>query len=212
MKLWIASYPRSGNTFVRLILNQAFGIKSTSVYPSESEAMKERPWLIERIGFTDEAERPNQWLAIKTHDKPFDDGPAIYIVRDGRAAVVSYRHMLRDFTAERPDLADIIRGKIWPCSWSEHYAAWSPETRPETLLLRYEELKDVPHRACDKIAAFLGVAQIAPFAQNFDELHEFEPTLFRVASNESNIAEMQGEIELFDELHAPLMERLGYYN
>ena len=211
MKLWIASYPRAGNTFVRLVLNQAFGIKSTSVYPSESEAMKDRPWLVDRIGFTDEPERPDRWLAIKTHDPPTDAAPAIYVVRDGRAAIASYRHMLHDFTEQRLDLADIIRGRAWPGSWSEHYAAWSPDTRPETLLLRYEKLREDPQGACDKIAAFLHVRQIAPFKQEFDELHGFEPALFRVGGNERNIAEMDADMALFADIHGPLIRALGYF-
>jgi len=210
MKLWIASYPRSGNTFVRLILNEAFGIKSTSVYPSESGAMKERPWLVERIGFTD-AERPNEWLAVKTHDTPTDDGPAIYLVRDGRAAIASYRHMLNDFTDLRPDLPNLIRGETWPGSWTDHFRAWNPEERSNTLLLRYEEMKDDPASVCRKIGAFLKIDQIATFEQQFEELHALEPALFRVASNEKNIAEMQPHIALFDDFHAPLMRRLGYY-
>jgi hypothetical protein len=89
MKLWIASYPRSGNTLVRLILNQAFGVKSTSIYPDETDAMRSRPWLMDRLGFSEE-EMPGEWLAVKTHNPPIDDMPAIYVVRDGRAAIVSF--------------------------------------------------------------------------------------------------------------------------
>ena len=32
---WLASYPRSGNTFVRTILFNCFGIKTASVYPKD---------------------------------------------------------------------------------------------------------------------------------------------------------------------------------
>ncbi len=32
MIVWLASYPRSGNTFFRIILNSIFGIKTYSVY------------------------------------------------------------------------------------------------------------------------------------------------------------------------------------
>src|SRR5688500_12909796 len=30
--VWVASYPRSGNTFLRTVLHQCFGLKSGSVY------------------------------------------------------------------------------------------------------------------------------------------------------------------------------------
>ena len=32
MIVWLASYPRSGNTFFRIVLNQLYGIKTTSIY------------------------------------------------------------------------------------------------------------------------------------------------------------------------------------
>jgi hypothetical protein len=32
---WLASYPRSGNTLLRTILKQCFGLSSQSVYPDE---------------------------------------------------------------------------------------------------------------------------------------------------------------------------------
>ena len=33
--IWIASYPRSGNTFLRTILWHCFGLKSASIYPQD---------------------------------------------------------------------------------------------------------------------------------------------------------------------------------
>ena len=32
---WLASYPRSGNTFLRTILFNCFGIKTASIYPKD---------------------------------------------------------------------------------------------------------------------------------------------------------------------------------
>ena len=32
---WLASYPRSGNTFLRTILFNCFGIKTASIYPND---------------------------------------------------------------------------------------------------------------------------------------------------------------------------------
>ncbi len=33
--IWLASYPRSGNTLLRTVLYQCFGIQSASVYPND---------------------------------------------------------------------------------------------------------------------------------------------------------------------------------
>jgi hypothetical protein len=216
VKLWLASYPRSGNTFLRMILNEAFGIKSTAVYGSEDAAMGERPWLTERIGYAGalkaiaDIDSAAEWTAVKTHDLPTDASHTIYVVRDGRAAIVSYFHMLRAYAGITPSLDDIIEGKIWPGSWSAHFTAWNPEGRPNTLLLRYEDLKFDLDGACVKIAQFLGIEQCAAFTQNFDELNRLEPDLFRTADNATNIAELAGHIEPFNSAHAELMAKLGY--
>jgi hypothetical protein len=33
--IWLASYPRSGNTFLRTILWHSFGLRSAIIYPNE---------------------------------------------------------------------------------------------------------------------------------------------------------------------------------
>jgi Sulfotransferase domain len=215
MRLWLASYPRSGNTFLRMILNEAFSIKSTSVYSSEDSAMRERPWLMDRIGYAGELETvedgSSEWVAVKTHDLPSDLEPAIYVVRDGRAAIVSYRHMLVAYANMSPTLSELIEGKVWPGSWSNHFDAWNPEGRKNTLFLKYEDAKSQTEKTCDKISRFLNVKQKSEFTQKFDELNRMEPTLFRSADNERNIAEISSEAHLFDQMHGNLMRKLGYY-
>jgi hypothetical protein len=215
MKIWLASYPRSGNTFLRLILNQAFGIRSTSVYPSEDSGMCRRSWLMERIGYAGKLgtidNESRELVAVKTHDPPPDDGLAIYVVRDGRAAITSYRHMLKDYEDVSPTLDELIEGHVWPGSWSAHYKSWNPKSRPNTLFLKFEDVQSNAAAACTEISSFLQVRQKADFTQNFDELNRLEPTLFRSASNDRNIAEMLDHINLFNKLHGDLMRTLGYY-
>lgn len=210
MKLWLASYPRSGNTLIRLILNQAFGIKSTSLYPSEDKSMTDQPdWFRDKIGYAGPLDQVSgeEWIGVKTHGLPTDDGPAIYVVRDGRAALASYFHLLRDFSTAKPMTA-IIEGDVWVGPWSDHIAAW--RDRPRTLMLRYEDLTSDPEQQFKDISEFLGVPQIAPFEQTFEELHRFNPKLFRTANNERNIAELTPHMDLFMERHGAMMRDLGY--
>jgi hypothetical protein len=217
MKVWLASYPRSGNAFLRMILNAVFGIKSTSVYSAEDSAMAERPWHAQLVGYAGEFRRvksisnPNEWIAVKTHDPPSDSEPAIYVVHDGRAAIVSYFHFVRAFADTFPPLQDLIEGKVWPGSWSQHLKMWNPKERANTLLLKYEHLKSDPRRCCKEISMFLNIPQKAEFTQEFDELHRLDPSLFRAGNNELNIAEMSSYVEQFDRLHGAVMKQLGYY-
>src|SRR5438270_5605135 len=98
--VWIASYPRSGNTFLRIILERVFSLPSYSVYYSEggkhrdasAEALQDAPRLPAdwKSRVTDSVTAPP--VMIKTHDLPADSGPAIFIARDGRAAIHSYYH------------------------------------------------------------------------------------------------------------------------
>jgi hypothetical protein len=216
MRLWLASYPRSGNTLTRMILNQAFGVKSTSVYERENSSMQEVPWLRDRIGYAGDLRSIDQpspdWVAVKTHGHPTDDDPAIYVVRDGRAAIVSYAHWLGSNSDIRPTIEELIEGNVWPGSWTGHFDAWSPERRPHTLLLRYEDLRSGRADAFQKISRFLMIPQLCPFTQEFEELNKLEPTLFRTADNEQNVKEMRQYEGLFYSIHGDLMNHLQYGN
>ena len=174
--------------------------------------MAKRPdWFVQSIGYAGPLEDcviADGWLGVKTHDLPADDFPAIYVIRDGRAAIVSYYHMLRDFTEMKPSLEDIISGAVWPGSWSAHVDAWL--TREKTLQLRYEDLVSNPEAQCKKIAAFLAVEQIAPFSQSFEKLQQHDPKLFRRGSNERNIAEIEPYTAEFLKAQGAMMNRLGY--
>jgi hypothetical protein len=139
--IWLASYPRSGNTFVRTILWQCFGLRSASVYPSDlgsNRALEDYVGHIEhdanhRIAFPSGALK-----LVKTHEHPRDDGRAIYVVRDGRDACLS----LWKFYDKKIPLLAVIRGEHRFGTWAAHAKAWRPAERPNTLFLRYERLVD----------------------------------------------------------------------
>lgn len=97
MIIWLGSYPRSGNTLFRLVLNYAYNIKSYSVTNDP---------LFDQIGMSgvvghkplpltlaEMKTAPGPYF-VKTHEFPQDDMPAIYIVRDGRDTLVSYAKFL----------------------------------------------------------------------------------------------------------------------
>src|SRR5690606_21283792 len=90
--VWLASYPRSGNPFLRTLLFHRFGLSSASIYSNDfghNETLGRQVGHIEhgangQIDFGDAPVR-----LIKTHAPPQDDRRAIYVLRDGRAAMVS---------------------------------------------------------------------------------------------------------------------------
>ena len=116
---WLASYTRFGNTLLRTILKRCFGQASQSIY-DDSEFSD--PDVAEMIGreavgddprdFVARARESGRNLYVKTHEMPSaDQHPAIYVVRDGRSAVVSHTHYLREIIKRDFTLAEVIEGK-----------------------------------------------------------------------------------------------------
>ncbi|HVV72010.1 MAG TPA: sulfotransferase domain-containing protein [Verrucomicrobiae bacterium] len=216
---WLASYPRSGNTFLRILLQNVFQLSTYSVY------------LVEDQNYTDPsadalgeaAPLPKNWTSlvsddpdaqvviIKTHEPKPDQAPAIYVVRDGRAAVDSYFHYHQKFTFDKPSLTEVIAGACQFGSWSAHYLAWSPRTRPRTLFLKYEDLVARPTELIPQLADFLSVKPIGDRIPTFDELKQRSPSFFRRGMNADYLSKWSsGQMALFNLLHGSVMEDLGY--
>lgn len=142
--IWIASYPRSGNTFLRTILWQCFGLPSASAYKNDLGGNKLLEEYIGHIEYGPDMQKRLQehnCPLVKTHEYDKDNYPAIYVIRDGRAACVS----LWKFYSRSLPLKDIIDGRHPFGTWSNHIQSWDPWNRPNTLLLEYEDMRsDLP--------------------------------------------------------------------
>jgi hypothetical protein len=133
MMIWLTSYPRSGNTFVRLILRHIFGLRCLSLYD-------EHPKTAIPLDELDRLRASSRRILVKTHGGPLDESPSIYVIRDGRVAIDSYYHYLRQEVGSPLPVEKIIAGPIPTLSWSAHYHAWDPVRRPNTLILKYEDI------------------------------------------------------------------------
>src|SRR5262245_30570346 len=98
MIVWLASYPRSGNTFLRIILHRVYGAPTYSVY-DDDDPVAQRVGT-ELVGYRPKPLSRSEPIAsedvyfVKTHKRRKPDGSAaIYLVRDGRDAVVSHTHL-----------------------------------------------------------------------------------------------------------------------
>jgi len=215
---WLASYPRSGNTLLRLILKHCFGLSSQSLYQDQDFADPDVRTLVghEDIGsnarqFVAMARRAGRNLYVKTHEPPAaDQRPAIYVVRDGRSAVVSHTHYLREVLHRDVSLADVITGKAGQ-SWSQHVRAWAMPLRANTLVVRYENLTTARPDVLAQIAGFIGRPLQRGFDLSFDHLHALHPAFFRRGCDAANIAEMKGaSSRLFDQHHGDMLRAMGF--
>jgi Sulfotransferase domain len=217
--LWLASYPRSGNTFLRIIVERKFGLPTYSIYRVEgqtyhdpsADALEQAPFLPRdwRQRLTSSANAP--LTVIKTHDLPEHDGRAIYLVRNGPAAIDSYYHYHKQFSFEQPSLTEVIAGACQFGSWSDHYFSWKPQTRADILFLKYEELVAQPEQMIPRISEFLGLAPGESRLPAFGELKAKVPAFFRRGADQDFLADWTpAQLALFRQLHAPAMQELGY--
>jgi hypothetical protein len=221
MLVWVASYPRSGNTLVRMLLKSAFGLPSRSWHGDADTKSFGSPAVVGLVGhegYESSQEELISWAhsrpelcMIKTHEPPLTADPAIYVVRDGRSSIVSYQRYLNDIENIPATIPDVIEGRVFAGSWSDHFAAWQPTWRPHTLLLRYEEVTAQPERAVEEIGDFLRLTPVGGRMPEFAELRTLNPRFFRRGDDGANIAELAPYEDLFRNRHAEVMELLGYY-
>jgi hypothetical protein len=232
MIVWIASYPRSGNSLLRQMLSGVFLLSYTERYRERSISdltitlpdshLRDLP-MANRVDFTHDylgpwsefraaAAAAHHNVYIKTHEPAGDDCRAIYVVRDPRAALVSYFHFQRRHHPEVPFTQDdVIRGSVSFGSWSAHLQSWQPDRRRATLLVRYEDMIERPGDVIDAIADFLAIPPLRPWKNIFPAYHTAKPDLFGVGSNKERMGELTvAQFALLTDLHGPWMQRLGY--
>lgn len=153
-QIWIVSYPRSGNTFFRNVLDEVYGIPSETYFLSDHG----------RSVNPDYAAYP----AVKTHllpqELPVDvlnkeAFKVVYLVRDGRDSVVSEAHHRRSFAEPDSDfevnLFDAVLapgGSHFGGGWSQHVETWLPHT---DVVIRFEDLIADPLKEVARLGAIL---------------------------------------------------------
>jgi hypothetical protein len=150
-------------------------------------------------------------VVIKTHDLPTDSSPAIFIARDGRAAIHSYYHYHKKFAFEQPSLTEVIAGICQFGSWSEHYRGWNPKKRPGTLFVLYDQLVSAPDKAIGRLAEFLKREPQKAELPEFQKLQQQLPAFFRRGQNADYLSEWTpDQIALFNQLHGEAMRDMGF--
>lgn len=224
MIIWLASFPRSGNTLLRQVLAGVFHLPCFSDEEADLKQIAWSPAVQQWVGmqrvdgpwtdFYRESTESAGLKLVKTHRLPCDDQPAIYVVRDGRSALTSYDAFHQSFTAasEAPDLMELVLGLDFYGSWSDHFRAWMGR-RGNTLLVRYEDLVNPTPETLGRLAEFIKVQPIVESWHNpFEELHSMEPRFFRrgVVAWEAPEVWTTAVDQIFLLCHGDLMVQLGY--
>lgn len=225
-KVVLASYPRSGNTFLRNILSRVYGQSSTAD---------------RKIG-TRRAFEASPHRFLKTHQREqnfhhsFPAYPTVYLVRDGRDAVISGAHHRRDIVEPGVDFDLILRGSIraprgsYFGGWSRNVGSWLPHA---VLLVRYEDLLVEPVAVVEQFRAFMDLPpaepdrlptfeqmkqgnedflQERPVLDQDGQTHNRHQLFFRKGKAGSWKEEMtEAQHRLFWQKHGYMMEALGYH-
>lgn len=221
--VWLASFPRSGNTYLRIVLNRLYGVRTSVVYDIDGVASRLGEAL---VGYQD---RPASYAAmrqsdvvyfIKTHRKRDarveEADQAVCLVRDGRDALVSWARQRseNDPGSYRSTLRDMIDASAATStgSWGGNILSW---LQPSSTLVRFEALVADPHAIAAQIIDEVAPRPMQCDAQlpSFRELQRVDPLFFRRGTTASYREELPDDLEsLFwaqpDNREA--MARLGY--
>nr|XP_018917676.1 PREDICTED: WSC domain-containing protein 1-like [Bemisia tabaci] len=170
----LVSFPGSGNTWVRYLIETTTGIFTGSVYADK---------LIFSKGFFGERESPDcgctsvqktHGFALagavpklpteKTAEVSLFNGRAILLLRNPYEALLSYRNYLYGgHTGFAPN--NKFRGRDWEhfvsrltIVWRELAATWINHTENDAIILHFEHLKVDPTKHVRKILEFLKIA------------------------------------------------------
>jgi hypothetical protein len=231
MLIWLASYPRSGNTFLRILLNRLYGFTTTTGYDdNDPVAQHLGP---EFIGYKPRTQTLPELVDtaditfVKTHRQPHrvecGDQPAIYLVRDGRDAIVSFAHLRarsllgQGKTADTQQLLQelVVEETLGTGNWGLHVLHWLKRSSP-TAVIRFEELIREPEVEVARALAELNILppkRVNASPPTFSELHKVDGEFFRRGAVGSYRDEMTQEIqESFwkQPHHSEAMTLLGY--
>ncbi len=222
MIVWIASYPRSGNTFFRVLLNSIFNINTYSIYDDRFDigADKKTAEVVGHKFLPDDfclegARNSDELFLIKTHDAPSKEmleDRVVYLYRDGREASKSYLNFKKEYSHENITLDDVIAGNVQFGSWGEHVTSWDPINRKNTLLVKFEDLISNPEALLERIGEFLDIVAVGNAIPTFDELKIINPKFFNSGKKNSWEKTYTKDQELyFNCKNRVLLDQLDYH-
>jgi len=208
--VFIASYPKSGNTWLRFLIGDL-------VFPGDMGFDRSKA-LLPIVGHHHQAPGclPGGGRLLKTHE-PFRPAyeRAIYLVRDPRDVALSYyHHQLRQelFFGSLEDFLGRFRaGRVDGFGdWASHVRSWihrSPGER-RLLVVRYEDLKGDAGTELQRIMDFVGLpaspgqVEAALKANTLERMQEKEQaaTVLKVKRTDIPVVRSGGTRQWEDEL------------
>jgi hypothetical protein len=136
-RIALASFPRSGNTWVRFMIEKATGEKTGSKYQDR---------ILPRSG---------HGIVIKTHDlDSYRYTDAVHLIRNPFDAIESYYYFKRDVSGDKDlDWDEHVRYSV--LKWYYHTEHWS-QSKCSLYRIRYEDLCNDGVRQLRALLSWLG--------------------------------------------------------
>ncbi len=213
--IWLASFPRSGNTFARNVLYQSYGLVSTEVN-------------LDSLQYSSTHE---EYPVVKTHLRPGQvplrsaGHVVIYLVRDGRDALVSIAHHRTNIVAPGSDFLENLEEAIraeegsYFGGWGLNVAEWMERA---DVVIRFEDLIQDPIGQLERLREFIDLPQpekeaLPTFSSQKFGNPKYGPQkgenqlFFRKGKSNGWKEEMPDHLEqLFWKKHGRVMQALGY--
>jgi len=155
--VYVVSYPRSGNTWIRFLL-------AYMLYPDDDDVENRI-----RKTLPDQYEKAKHWMLwtkkefsfIKSHELYCPRYPSvIYLYRDGRDVCVSYwdwYQRIRGYSGSFHDFFDLyVEGRVIFGTWKNHVESWLSRAHSIPFLpVKYEDLYTHTYDQLRRIAEFL---------------------------------------------------------
>lgn len=161
-KIWIASFPRSGNTFFRNVLFHVYGLDSL-----EDESLVKERHTKDPLVFIKAHLLPYQ---LKTYNPKKD--VVVYLVRDGRDSICSLAFKRKNLIDPESSMHQNFleatkadRGSFFG-GWANNCRLWLAE---ECILVRFENLVKDPKAVFAELEKVIALPKA-----NWDELPTFE--------------------------------------
>lgn len=161
--VFLASYPRSGNTWLRFLLFEAVSGRAAQ-FGEIDEKSSPAGHLGDHSHMPEVL--PGGGRLIKTHEAYRREyRKAVYLVRDPRDVILSEHRFVRwrgYYDRELPEFVPVfLRGEVNGFgSWRDHVASWLESdlaARGDLLIIRFEDLRADTEEWLRRIVGFLGL-------------------------------------------------------
>jgi Sulfotransferase domain len=156
--IFIVGYPRSGHTWFQVLVAGAVYGVDPRFGPLDLVNH-----LVPDVHFSKYYRRYTPSMCFKSHDLPRPEHrKVVYLLRDGRDVMVSYRHYQAAIAGTDFDFLTFVSPEtpLYPCHWAEHVETWLRNPfQAQILLIKYEDLLGDPVNELKRFCEFAGVSR-----------------------------------------------------